>query len=395
MPTPKPPVQAASGRVARPRLSRHDPPTIISDPEALHDLVATAQGYDRIAIDTEFVWERTYYPKLGLIQLGLPEGECYLLDIPALGDLQVLGRILENPDMQIVLHDPPQDLSILRRVTGAYPRSVFDTRCAAGFVGLPSTLSLSDLLKELLNINLSKTASRTNWLQRPLTNEQLEYAAGDVRYLLEASDELVHRACKRGLEGWMQEEMRTFDECSIYDERNGREQFLRIKGIQRCRPRELAVLRELADWREREARRADRPRSHIIGDQMLVHLARFKPKSLDSLSEFYGLAERKIRKHGKELVAAVTSGLQADSCPQLPPRPRDPRARKRQIDALLEHVRQRGEVVGVDPRLVTSRAELKELFGAGENALVGRMMKGWRKEFLGDLSGLDAFERAP
>lgn len=183
----------------------------------------------------------------------------------------------------------------------------------------------------------------------------------------------------------MQEEMRTFDECSIYDERNGREQFLRIKGIQRCRPRELAVLRELADWREREARRADRPRSHIIGDQMLVHLARFKPKSLDSLSEFYGLAERKIRKYGKELVAAVTSGLQADSCPQLPPRPRDPRARKRQIDALLEHVRQRGEVVGVDPRLVTSRAELKELFGAGENALVGRMMKGWRKEFLGDL----------
>ena len=91
---------------------------------------------------------------------------------------------------------------------------------------------------------------------------------------------------------------------------------------------------------------------------------------------------------------AFTDIMQADSCPQLPPRPRDPRARKRQIDALLEHVRQRGEVLGVDPRLVTSRAELKELFGAGENALVGRMMKGWRKEFLGDLSGLDAFERA-
>lgn len=355
---------------------------------ALQNLLVRIEGCERIAVDTEFVWERTYYPKLGLIQLGLPKGECYLLDVPALGDLQALGRVLENPDLQMVLHDASQDLSILRRVTGTYPRYVFDTRCAAGFAGLSSTLSLSDLLEELLNINLSKTASRTDWLQRPLTDEQLEYAAGDVLYLLEANDKLRQRARERGLEGWLLEEMRAYDECSIYAERNGREQFLRIKGIQRCRPRELAVLRELADWREREARRADRPRSHIVGDRMLVHLARLKPKSLESLSDFHGLSEWKIRKYGMELVAAVAAGLQADSCPQLPARPRNPRARKRRIDALLEHVRHRADVVGVDPRLVTSRTELKGLFVAGEEALAGRLMKGWRKEFMGDRSGL-------
>ena len=115
-------------------------PSIIDSSEALKDLVARAREYDRVALDTEFVWERTYYPKLGLIQLGLSREECYLVDVPAIGELSVLGELLETPTVQLVLHDAVQDLSILRRVTGAYPRHVFDTRCAAGFVGFSSTL---------------------------------------------------------------------------------------------------------------------------------------------------------------------------------------------------------------------------------------------------------------
>ncbi len=361
-------------------------PTIIDSGAALKNLAARARGCDRIALDTEFVWERTYYPRLGLIQVGLSMEECYLVDVPAIGDLKVLGEVLEEPTVQLVLHDAPQDLSILRRVTGAYPRHIFDTRCAAGFAGLSSTLSLSDLLDELLDVSLSKAASRTNWLQRPLTAAQLDYAAGDVCYLIAASDCLLQCARERSSEGWLAEEMRAYDRRSLYEERDEREQYTRLKGIYRCQPRELAVLRELAAWREREARRLDRPRSHIVGDRTLVHLARSKPKTLEDLKGFHGLSERKIRQCGVELVAAAAAGLRAKKCPTLPPRPRDPRARKRHIDALLDYVRRRGADVGIDPQLVTSRAELKDLFNGGEQAVTQRIMGGWRKEFMGDLS---------
>lgn len=361
-------------------------PTIVDSGEALEDLVARAGRCDRVAIDTEFVWERTYYPRLGLIQVGLSLDECYLVDVPAIGELKALGELLENPTVQLVLHDAIQDLSILRRVTGSSPRHVFDTRCAAGFVGLSSTLSLSDLLAELLEVDLSKAASRTNWLQRPLTAAQLDYAAGDVRYLIAASERLEQRARARGLEGWLSEELRTYDEPSLYEERDEREQFARLKGIHRCQPRELAVLRELAAWREQEARRLDRPRAHIVGDATLVHLARFKPKTVEDLNGFHGLSDRKISRFGTELLAAAVAGLEAKTCPALPPRPRDPRARKRHIDALLARVRRRGADVGIDPQLVTSRAELKDLFSGGEQAVAQRILGGWRKEFMGNLS---------
>ncbi len=364
-------------------------PTIIDSGEALKDLVTRVRSCDRVALDTEFVWERTYYPRLGLIQVGLSMEECYLVDVPAIGDLNALGDLLETPTVQLVLHDAPQDLSILRRVTGAYPRTVFDTRCAAGFAGLSSTMSLSDLLEELVDVSLSKAASRTNWLQRPLTAAQLDYAAADVRYLIAASERLVQRASERSSEGWLAEEMRAYDQPSLYEERDEREQYTRLKGIHRCQPQELAVLRELAAWREREARRLDRPRSHIVGDRTLVHLARCKPTTLEDLKGFDGLSERKIRKCGTELVAAAVAGLRAKNCPTLPPRPPDPRARKRHIDALLDYVRRRGADVGIDPQLVTSRAELKDLFsGGGEQAVTRRIMGGWRKEFMGDLSAV-------
>ena len=111
------------------------------------------------------------------------------------------------------------------------------------------------------------------------------------------------------------------------------------------------MLRELTAWREREARRLDRPRSHIVGDRTLVHLARFKPRTLDDLKGFHGLSEHRVRKYGKALVAAVAAGLRAKKCPSPAARPRDPQARKRHIDALLDYVRRRGAVLGIDPQL--------------------------------------------
>ena len=156
---------------------------MIDTTEKLHVLVERARKIDAVALDTEFVWERTYYPRLGLIQLALSREECFLIDPCALEDLSPLGELLADPTVVKIFHDASQDLAILRSATGAEPKSIFDTRLAAGFGGLSSTLSLAALVEILLDVKLKKTETRTNWLKRPLHPQQKDYALDDVRYL--------------------------------------------------------------------------------------------------------------------------------------------------------------------------------------------------------------------
>jgi len=149
---------------------------MISSEKEFITLIDRALNTDRVALDTEFVWERTYYPRLGLIQLALSDEDCFLIDPLAIKDLTPLGKLLNDAKVVKILHDAPQDLTILSRVTGAVPQNIFDTRISAGFSGLSSTISLADLISVLLDINLAKTETRTNWLKRPLDPSQIDYA---------------------------------------------------------------------------------------------------------------------------------------------------------------------------------------------------------------------------
>ena len=163
----------------------------------------------------------------------------------AIADLSPLGALLEHPEVELILHDAQQDLAILRRATGAFPRNVFDTRCAAGLANMSSTTSLAELLEQTLGVVLDKTETLTNWVRRPLSEDQLAYAIEDVRYLHEASDVLRARVAEIGRGTWLAEEMAAYDDSSLYEERDPREQFSRLKGTGRAAPRELAILREL------------------------------------------------------------------------------------------------------------------------------------------------------
>lgn len=178
---------------------------MISTVEALKDVVAQAREAECVALDTEFVWEDTYYPKLGIIQLGWSKTECYLIDAVAVHDLSPLGDLLADAHTVKILHDAQQDLWILRHATGVTACQIFDTRCAAGFAGMSSTLSLSNLLRMCLNVLLPKTETRTDWLQRPLSDEQLEYALDDVRYLPALRDYLLKAVKQRGREAWLKD----------------------------------------------------------------------------------------------------------------------------------------------------------------------------------------------
>ena len=304
---------------------------MIHTAQALAELVERALDCERVALDTEFVWNRTYYPKLGVIQLALASDDCHLIDTVAIADLSPLGALLEHPEVELILHDAQQDLAILRRATGAFPRNVFDTRCAAGLANMSSTTSLAELLEQTLGVVLDKSETLTNWVRRPLSADQLAYAIEDVRYLHEVRDMLRAHVEKIGRSTWLAEEMAAYDDPQLYEERNPREQFTRIKGMSRASSRELAILRELAAWREEEARRRDRPRNHILTDETLVLLARRKPQSLEELSRIRALGKHR---YDHFLVAPIRRGLSVPD-EECPPRSHRPQLDKEVIERKL------------------------------------------------------------
>ena len=361
---------------------------MIDSPSDLEALLADLDGADVASIDTEMVWERTFYPKLGIIQVALVQDCCFLIDVPAVGDgLATLGPFLGAGHCVKILHDAVQDLTVLRRATGASSTSVFDTRIAAGFAGLSCRISLRDLVREVLGIDLEKTETRTDWLQRPLSPMQVEYAHGDVRYLIELRERLIEGARSRGLEPWLEEEMASLDDPDLYTERDPRCQFDRIKGSGKLNKWGLSVLRELAAWREHEAREQDRPRSRILADKTLLALSSRRPTTIDDLKQVRGFGESRIRRHGQGLIDAINAGLavREEDCPPTLPRSRhDARVEECAAEA-IRILEERSAQRGIDHELVATRSEVRQLMRRGPGASVDglRLLRGWRREFLG------------
>ena len=272
---------------------------MIDTPDALQALVDRALDAPFVAVDTEFVWEKTYYPWLGIVQVGLAHDDCHLIDAVALKDLSPLGAVLASQDTVKILHDAQQDLWILRLATGAWPRNVFDTRCAAGFAGLGSTMSLSNLLRTCLDVQLAKTETRTDWLKRPLSDNQLDYALDDVRYLPALRDHLLSAIHRRDRDTWLAEELSRYDDEELYNDRVPEDQYARVKGTGRLSRRDMAILRELASWREREAQKANVPRNRVLSDDAMVQISRRKPHSIRSLKRLRGILDETAQKYGE------------------------------------------------------------------------------------------------
>lgn len=361
-------------------------PSMIDAPEALIDFVERFRGSKSIALDTEFVWERTYYPRLGLVQAASEDGSCYLIDTMVLDDLTPLGELLSSPQLTKILHDAPQDLTILRRVTGAFPQTVFDTRCAAGLAGLSSTTSLAELVFEMVGVDLPKTESRTNWVRRPLTTEQIQYAAEDVLYLHALRGGLLRRVGARKRTAWLQEELALLDSHWLYRERDPQKQHWRLKGAGRASARELAILRELAAWREEEARRCNRPRARVLADGVLLQLARRKPRSRQALSAVRGMA----RRYEDVVLELVGRGLDkpANECPPCRPRrrPEDRERMEAQVAQAMELVRTCAAAEAIDPPFIATRGEIRSLVGEGPqpDSQRHRVLRGWRRRLVGE-----------
>lgn len=366
-----------------------EPFQMITSPDSLGQVVKRLRNEASLALDTEFVWDRTYFARLGLVQIGLADGTCFLIDAVALADLAPLGELLADERITKILHDAPQDLMILRRATGVPARRIFDTRLAAGFAGLPATLSLGNLLTELLDVHLAKAHTRADWLARPLAPEVLEYAVDDVRFLPELAGRIRERTRAAGVEAWRDDELAALDDPALYGEKPPAEAWLRFRAAASLAPRQLAVLREVAGWREEEARRSDRPRRWILEDGVLVNLATMQPRTPEELARVRDLNSKTARRSGADLLAAVQRGLALPEAGLPPPvfQPGRSKTFQHTLSAAQREIRTRAESRGIDPALVCNRTELARLLADGAPARPEdhRLLRGWRAELLGDL----------
>jgi ribonuclease D len=371
---------------------------IIESAGALDALVERLHGEARFALDTEFVWERTYHARLGLVQIGLADGACFLIDPVAIRSLAPLGPVLAAPGILKLLHDAPQDLTILRQATGVATQYVFDTRLAAGFAGLSAVISLSKLVAALVGVHLPKEHTRTDWMQRPLAPACLAYAADDVRYLPQIADLLRAHVDKIGSTAWLDEEMTALDASAVSAETAPQAAYHRVRGSASLSPRGLAVLRELAAWRENKAREVDRPRRWIAEDRELTAMAHALPGSQADLQRCAGVNPRLIQRQGRALLDAARRGLDLPEA-DLPPatrRTRQAPSLKPRTDAVLAYVRNRAERFEIDPQLVCGRDAVAALLEA--DAAAGpddhALLRGWRAELLGARTAADLLRAA-
>jgi ribonuclease D len=321
-----------------------------------------------------------------------------LIDSLARGvdDVKPLAELLADPAIEIVLHAGRQDVAILRRAWATELTNVFDTQIAAGFAGASAQTGYGNLLGSVLGRRVGKTASFTRWDARPLTAEQMSYAAEDVAHLLELADELQRRLHESGRLEWAREECRRLE--SATDERDPDSAWERLPRVNQLDPKARAVAQAIAAWRERTASSEDRPVGSVLADPALVEVAKRQPSDIRALESIRGIHPSGIRRRGPAIIEAVERGL------TLPPIPRDePRGRSETGDAPLialaeALLRARSLEAGLAYELIASRAELELIVQAArrnEAEPSVRTLEGWREELVGaDLRALLAGRKA-
>lgn len=353
----------------------------ITDSQALTDFCRQLAHSDFVAIDTEFVRERTYYPQLALIQIGNAE-LIACVDPLAINDLSALDELLQNPGITKVFHAASQDMEIFFHRFGHLPQPIFDTQVAATLLGLGEQLGYANLVKELLGLDLDKTQSRTDWLRRPLDPAQISYAEDDVRHLATIYPLMRQRLQAAGRLDWLDEDFTALCDTGRYRP-NPAQAWLRVKGTQKLKGVQLAILSTIAAWREETAIASDLPRRHVLADEPLVDLCRLRPRNTEALGKLRGLPAGILQRHGNSLLECIRAAeaLPKESWPKLHLPRRLDSAEEALVDALNAIIKLCAQRYQLSPSSLTSRKELEDLV-RGERDL--SLLQGWRHHHGGD-----------
>ena len=362
----------------------------IDTPSQLAQLCEQIKKELWVALDTEFLREKTYYPKFCLLQIATPEWVA-CVDPIALPNLEILFDVLYDPAIVKVFHSCRQDLEIFFQATGKLPSPIFDTQVAAPLLGFQDNPGYAMLVSSLLSINLNKAHTRADWSKRPLTGAELEYAADDVIYLCQIYQMMVKKLTELGRIDWLQHDFAELTNPELYKV-DPEKAWFRIKGKNKLTGRQLSIIQTLAQWREKMAQAEDRPKSWLLRDELLFDLAKLQPETVQELANVRGINERSVNRYGRELCQLITA---AKNRPPLPLNEKDRSAKKTQqeeaiLDILTALVRIRAEENALNPSILATRKDLEELlFSLSDES---PLLHGWRytmagKELVGLLKG--------
>ena len=360
---------------------------LLTTADELESFLTDARKADSVALDMEFERERTFWPILQLVQAATRD-RAVLIDPLEIKDLGPLWDLIADPAVLILFHAGRQDLEIFWRESGGrIPRNLFDTQIAAAMLGMGEQIGYGDLVRRTLNVHLKKGERTTNWGRRPLTPAQMEYALDDVLYLHGASDDLIRKLDERGRRDWLQEEMTFYSERGTW-ERSPDELWSRISRHRSLSGKNLAVLRELAVWREETASRRDIPRNRVIADDVMIDLAQRAPDRVEDLGALRRLHPREIERSGEMLIAAIARGL---DCPK-EDRPRLPKIRDDDtdlnlaVDLLAAFVKLRGRELEIAATYLANKKDISAFayaHKAGRDRSELPLGHGWRHELVG------------
>ena len=363
----------------------------VTDQRALESLCNTLRQSPRLALDTEFVGEDTFIPRLELIQVSTGTTAA-VIDFPAVqagGSLDVFWELICDAKIEKVVHAGRQDLDLFALHAGQIPKPFFDTQIAAAMVGYGAQVAYVNLVQRLHGTKLAKAHTFTNWSARPLSDDQIAYALEDVEFLLSIHTHLQDRLNTLGRSEWVSEEFARLETVVGEKSREPQERYQRIRGWDTLKPKGAAVLRELAVWREAEARRRNVPRGRVMRDEVLLQLARHPPKSVNDLRGLRGVHSSEVDRQGGQLLAAITSALASppSNWPEVPSE-RKPDPESTGIVELLQAVlKARAAEEGIAPTMLATSADLQTLVEAKQNrtGLDLPILHGWRRQLAGDL----------
>ena len=333
-----------------------------------------------LAVDTEFLREKTYYAQLCLIQVAT-EDRIACIDPLAITDLTAILDLIYNPNITVVFHAARQDLELFYLLRGELPADVFDTQLAATVLGYGDQIGYGNLVKQCLNVNLEKAHSRTDWSKRPLDPDQIDYAADDVRYLRDVYKLLVKSLSEKNRTHWLTDDFAYLTDKNNY-EPDPSSIWRKLKGAGRLKGVQLAILQKLAEWREHRAIKSNRPRRWILKDDVLLDLARLAPETTKKMGLIRGLESSTIERFGKTFIELISSGknIPKDQWPIL----KKPQILTTQqdaiVDALMALLRKFCDEQSIAPIAVASRKDIERMVTGDESI---ELLQGWRSEIVG------------
>ncbi|MDH5423419.1 MAG: ribonuclease D [Gammaproteobacteria bacterium] len=334
-----------------------------------------------LALDTEFLREKTYYSILALIQVA-NESLTYIIDPIALDNLHKFFELINNPNIVKVLHSARQDYEIFYNLQGELPKPIFDTQVAASLLGYGEQIGYANLVKDLLDIEVDKSQTRTDWTRRPLNEKQLSYAATDVIYLAEIYPLMQAKLKELGRTEWLTEDFKQLSDNTCYQV-DQRSMWKKIKSANRLPAHKLSVVQELAAWREIQAIEKNIPRKRVMSDDVIIDIANQQPQTIAELRNIRQINPRLKEDELQQLLICIKTGLAKPEAewPRFARSSKPSTEQSAIVDILSAIVQLKASHNNISPAFICSKKELVKLVCGDSDS---NLYKGWRKVLVGD-----------